>query len=83
MLLNAFTRALRDGFPPARVAGLKAIIATGGQAHSRCWLCKGDCWTAAVHVEHALRATARLAGRHGIMGSRQLQPTCSAADLRA
>ena len=28
MLLNAFTRALRDGFPPARVAGLKAIVAT-------------------------------------------------------
>ena len=28
VLLNAFTRALRDGFPPARVAGLKAIIAT-------------------------------------------------------
>lgn len=51
MLLNAFTRALRDGFPPARVAGLKAIIATGGQAHGRCWLCKGEYWTAAVHVE--------------------------------
>lgn len=29
MLLNAFTRALRDAFPPARVAGLKAIVATG------------------------------------------------------
>ncbi|PRW61211.1 putative inactive serine threonine- kinase scy1 isoform X1 [Chlorella sorokiniana] len=28
VLLNAFTRALRDGFPPARVAGLKAIVAT-------------------------------------------------------
>lgn len=28
MLLNAFTRALRDAFPPARVAGLKAIVAT-------------------------------------------------------
>lgn len=28
MLLNAFTRALRDSFPPARVAGLKAIVAT-------------------------------------------------------
>ncbi len=28
MLLNAFTRALRDGFPPARVAGLKATVAT-------------------------------------------------------
>ena len=33
MLLNAFTRALRDGFPPARVAGLKAIAATA-QFHS-------------------------------------------------
>ena len=28
VLLNAFTRALRDGFPPARVAGLKSIVAT-------------------------------------------------------
>jgi hypothetical protein len=28
VLLNAFTRALRDAFPPARVAGLKAIVAT-------------------------------------------------------
>lgn len=28
VLLNAFTRALRDGFPPARVAGLKAIVAS-------------------------------------------------------
>ncbi|KAL4446317.1 hypothetical protein ABPG77_003124 [Micractinium sp. CCAP 211/92] len=28
VLLNAFTRALRDGFPPARVAGLKATVAT-------------------------------------------------------
>ena len=33
VLLNAFTRALRDGFPPARVAGLKAIVATA-QYHS-------------------------------------------------
>ena len=28
VLLNAFTRALRDGFPPARSAGLMAIVAT-------------------------------------------------------
>jgi SCY1-like protein 1 len=29
VLLNAFTRALKDNFPPARIAGLKAIVATG------------------------------------------------------
>eukprot|EP00887_Chlorella_sp_A99_P002497 scaffold6.g2497.t1 len=28
VLLNAFSRALKDQFPPARVAGLKAIVAT-------------------------------------------------------
>jgi SCY1-like protein 1 len=28
ILLNAFTRALRDVFPPSRVAALKALMAT-------------------------------------------------------
>ena len=28
VLLNAFTRALKDGFPPARVAGLKVGACT-------------------------------------------------------
>ena len=28
VLLNAFTRALRDQFPPARMAGLMALVAT-------------------------------------------------------
>ena len=26
VLLNAFTRALKDGFPPSRVAGLKVCV---------------------------------------------------------
>jgi hypothetical protein len=29
VLLNAFTRALKDGFPPAKIAGLRAMVATG------------------------------------------------------
>ncbi len=28
VLLNAFTRALRDAYPPARIAGLRALAAT-------------------------------------------------------
>ncbi|KAG2438971.1 hypothetical protein HYH02_010763 [Chlamydomonas schloesseri] len=28
VLLNAFTRALKDAFPPARIAGLRALVAT-------------------------------------------------------
>ncbi|GFR47514.1 hypothetical protein Agub_g9146 [Astrephomene gubernaculifera] len=28
VLLNAFSRALKDGFPPARIAGLRALAAT-------------------------------------------------------
>lgn len=28
VLLNAFTRALKDVFPPARIAGLRALVAT-------------------------------------------------------
>ena len=30
VLLNAFTRALKDAFPPAKIAGLRAMVATGG-----------------------------------------------------
>lgn len=32
VLLNAFTRALKDGFPPARIAGLKVITDFGPTA---------------------------------------------------
>ncbi len=46
MLLNAFTRALRDGFPPARVAGLKAIVATGGQQALGMLACRSAPWCA-------------------------------------
>ena len=38
VLLNAFTRALKDVFPPAKIAGLRAIVATGerfGQGKGR------------------------------------------------
>jgi hypothetical protein len=31
VLLNAFTRALRDAFPPARIAGVKAMLATAAR----------------------------------------------------
>mmetsp|Transcript_346 Transcript_346/g.854 ORF Transcript_346/g.854 Transcript_346/m.854 type:complete len:822 (+) Transcript_346:2496-4961(+) len=33
VLLNAFTRALKDSFPPAKIAGLRAMVATA-QYHS-------------------------------------------------
>ena len=33
VLLNAFTRALRDAFPPARIAGVKVIAGPLACAH--------------------------------------------------
>jgi SCY1-like protein 1 len=33
VLLNAFTRSLKDGFPPARVAGLKVGSRPTGTVH--------------------------------------------------
>ena len=45
VLLNAFTRALKDLFPPARVAGLRVRMSMDASKIVSCCVWPGSCWS--------------------------------------